>query len=201
MVLARRAVGDDMDAYLERVLRETNEAYVNSAITTRLRFVHAYKDPSYEETATLENFQRVRGMLRLLTRTIANLWDEKPGDATAIQVHHIDPGYEPIRQEIVTSFGQSRYLLAISNDIAGVETKALAQEIDDELHAGMPSLHSIRHPNRLPPYPRFQRAAAGHLTRRASVLGPLPRDRCKFHRRGLEGLWRGLRLPRRPTGC
>ena len=92
------------------------------------------------KTATLGNFQRVRGMLRLLARTISHLWDQKPGDATAIHLHHIDPGHEPIRQEIVTRLGQSAYLPAITNDIAAgsVGKKALAQEIDVSHHGGLP---------------------------------------------------------------
>ena len=92
------------------------------------------------KTATLGNFQRVRGMLRLLARTISHLWEEKPKDATAIHLHHIDPGYEPIRQEIVTRLGQSAYVPAITHDIAAgpVEKKALAQEIDAGHHGGMP---------------------------------------------------------------
>ena len=90
------------------------------------------------KTATLGNFQRVRGMLRLLARTISHLWEEKPGDATAIHLHHIDPGYEPIRQEIVTRLGQSAYVPAILIDIASGsgENKALAQEIDSLHHEG-----------------------------------------------------------------
>ena len=92
------------------------------------------------KTATLSNFQRVRGMLRLLARTIAHLWEERPSDATAIHVHHINPGHEPIRQEIVTRLQQSMYTPAIGNDIAGdgAEKKGLAQEIDAEHHAGLP---------------------------------------------------------------
>ena len=92
------------------------------------------------KTATLGNFQRVRGMLRLLARTISHLWEVKPSDATAIHLHHIDPGYEPIRQEIVTRLGQSAYTPAINNDIesGSGEKKALAQEIDGEHHGGMP---------------------------------------------------------------
>ena len=90
--------------------------------------------------ATLNNFQRVRGMLRLLARTISHLWEERPPDAAAIHLHHIDPGHEPIRQEIVTRLGQSAYVPAIANDIAAGETgkKALAQEIDAEYHGGLP---------------------------------------------------------------
>ena len=109
------------------------------------------------KTATLDNFQRVRGMLRLLARTITHLWEEKPRDATAIHLHHVGPGYEPIRQEIVTRFGQTAYLPAVANDVAaggggrgaatgggsaaapgGTEKKALAQEVDAEQHRGLP---------------------------------------------------------------
>ena len=78
-------------------------------------------------------------MLRLLARTIAHLWESRPADATAIHLHHMDPGNEGIRQEIVTRLGQSTYLPAITNDIAGpVEKRALAQEIDAEHHGGLP---------------------------------------------------------------
>ena len=91
------------------------------------------------KTATLSNFQRVRGMLRLLARTVACLWEERPVDATAIHLHHIDPGHEPVRQEIVTRLAQSVFLPAISNDVsAGSAGTALAQEIDTRDHGGLP---------------------------------------------------------------
>ena len=91
------------------------------------------------KTATLGNFQRVRGMLRLLARTLAHLWQERPADATAVHPHHIDPGHEPVRQEIVTRLGQGAYVPAISNDVSGGAGKrALAEEIDAEHHAGLP---------------------------------------------------------------
>jgi hypothetical protein len=78
-------------------------------------------------------------MLRILGRTVGRLWELKPGDATAIHLHHIDPGYEPVRQEIVTRLGQSMYVSAIRSDIAGEQGKrALAQELDDEHHHGLP---------------------------------------------------------------
>ena len=92
------------------------------------------------KTATLGNFQRVRGMLRLLARTVAHLWAERPGDATAIHLHHLNPGHEPIRQEIVTRLAQSAFAPAISNDVsAGSSGKAaLAEEIDAAHHRGLP---------------------------------------------------------------
>ena len=36
-------------------------------------------DTLMQKTSTLENFQRVRGMLRLLAQTVAQLWREQPG--------------------------------------------------------------------------------------------------------------------------
>ncbi len=92
------------------------------------------------KTATLGNFQRVRGMLRLLARTVYRVWQTRPADATAIHLHHIDPGFEPIRQEIVTRLGQANYVPAIANDIAASATgrRALAQELDATFYAGLP---------------------------------------------------------------
>ena len=91
------------------------------------------------KTATLGNFQRVRGMLRLLARTVSHLWMEKPADATAVHLHHMDPGHEPIRQEIVTRLAQSAYAPAISNDVSSGtgEKTALAEEIDAAHHGGL----------------------------------------------------------------
>jgi predicted AAA+ superfamily ATPase len=91
------------------------------------------------KTATLANFQRVRGMLRILGRTVGQLWETRPADANAIHLHHIDSGFEPIRQEIVTRLGQSIYVSALRNDIAGEGGKmALAQDIDNSSYRGMP---------------------------------------------------------------
>jgi predicted AAA+ superfamily ATPase len=69
------------------------------------------------KTATLANFQRVRGMLRLLARTIAQLWKTKPQDAAAIHLHHVDLGCEPIRQEIFTKLGRAEFIPAVNHAI------------------------------------------------------------------------------------
>jgi hypothetical protein len=91
------------------------------------------------KTATLVTFQRVRGMLRLLAGTVTYLWRTKPADATAIHLHHIDPGFAPIYEEIATRLGQRAYVPAIRNDIVAAEPgkKALAQEIDDAHYRGL----------------------------------------------------------------
>ena len=127
------------------------------------------------KTATIANFQRVRGMLRLLARTVAELWKAQPQDATAIHLHHIDPGFEPIRQEFVTRLGLSMYIPTIANDISGERGRtALAQDIDRTNYGGLPPyasyvartifLHSIAFPTSL------QGIAPDHLC--FSLLGP-----------------------------
>ena len=154
------------------------------------------------KTATLGNFQRVRGMLRLLARTIAHLWEEKPENATAIHPHHIDPGHEPIRQEIVTRLGQTAYLPAIANDVAGggAETKALAQEIDAEHHGGLPPYATYVARTIFPAHPRLQRSPQGPFTRTVALLDPMPRNRHQLHRGGAQEVHRRIRLPRRSAG-
>ena len=93
-----------------------------------------------EKTSTLSNFQRVRGMLRLLGRTIARLWALRPQDAYAVHVHHIDLAYSPIRQEILTKLGQSAFSPALCADIAAPHDAklSLAQEIDARCYLDMP---------------------------------------------------------------
>ncbi len=96
-------------------------------------------DTLTEKAATLSNFQRVRGMLRLLARTIAHLWKERPHDAYAIHLHHIDLAYEPIRQELITRLGLGQYAPALRRDVAGDgASKSLAQEIDADHYKGLP---------------------------------------------------------------
>ena len=92
------------------------------------------------KTSTLSEFQRVRGMLRLLARTIAHLWQHRPADATAIHLHHMDLGHEPIGQELVTRLGQTAFVPAITNDIASGsgQNRSLAENIDAEHYPGLP---------------------------------------------------------------
>lgn len=96
-----------------------------------------------QKTGTLGNFQRVRGMLRLLARTVARLWQEKPADAFAIHTHHIDLGFEPIRLELVTRLKQDIYVPAIKAEIAGADgSSSLAEQLDASAFKGQPSYGS-----------------------------------------------------------
>lgn len=96
-----------------------------------------------QKTGTLGNFQRVRGMLRLLARTVARLWQTKPADAFAIHTHHIDLGHEPIRLELVTRLKQDIYVPAIKAEIAGADqSSALAEQLDASAFKGLPAYGS-----------------------------------------------------------
>lgn len=96
-------------------------------------------DTLTEKAFTLSSFQRVRGMLRLLGRTVQNVWSARPADAHAIHLHHIDLGVDGIRQEIVTRLGQAIFSPAIANDIAGPPgSPSLAERIDLTNHKGYP---------------------------------------------------------------
>lgn len=96
-----------------------------------------------QKTGTLGNFQRVRGMLRLLARTVARLWQTRPADAYAIHTHHIDLGFEPIRLELITRLKQEMYVPAIKSEIATVDsTPALAEQLDAGPFKGLPKYGS-----------------------------------------------------------
>lgn len=92
-----------------------------------------------QKTATLENFQRVRGMLRLLAQTVGQLWREQPR-ASAIHLHHVDPGNERIRLEISTKLAQQAFIPAVRADVSSTAaegSKALAQRLDASEFGGL----------------------------------------------------------------
>lgn len=91
-----------------------------------------------EKLASLNNFHRTRGMLRLLARTVHQLWKIRPADALAIHPHHIDVGFGPIRDEVTTRLGQGDYAPAIKSDVAAVQGDDLAtsQALDAKYYPG-----------------------------------------------------------------
>lgn len=92
------------------------------------------------KTATLNDFQRIRGMLRLLVSAIADLWVQRPADAYAVHLHHVSLAVSNIRNEVVVRLGQKDYLPAIRADIDAAEKDppSLAQVLDQQHHSGLP---------------------------------------------------------------
>lgn len=88
----------------------------------------------------------MRGILRLLAQTVGQLWREQPGDATAIHLHHIDPGNGRVRLEIATTLGLQALVPAIQADVARTtdeDGKALAQQLDAGEFAGLAPYGSL----------------------------------------------------------
>lgn len=137
----------NIDAYV--ALWERNRDHLNAeafSSETRDQFKRGF--PLHPETlnvlteklSSLQKFQRTRGMLRLLVRTVHHLWTTRPADAFAIHPHHIDLAYEPIRSEFTTKLEQGQYMAALTSDIASVPGKdpATAQRVDRQEFPGQP---------------------------------------------------------------
>jgi hypothetical protein len=91
-----------------------------------------------DKLSTLSTFQRVRGMLRLLTQAVARLWRAQPPRTSAIHLHHLDPGFDSTRKEIITRLEMSRFEPAVRNDVAGTQAqKSLAEQLDAKEYAGL----------------------------------------------------------------
>lgn len=112
--------------------------------TTSAEFAQTYPfhpdvlDTLTGKTATLGGFQRVRGMLRILAKTVSTVWANRPADASAIHLHHIDLGLDVVCREFTTRLQQGAFVPAILNDIAGPPEKpALAQELDAKHFRGL----------------------------------------------------------------
>ena len=97
-------------------------------------------DTLMQKTSTLENFQRVRGVLRLLAQTVGQLWRDQPRGVTAIHLHHVDPGNERIRLELSTKLGLQAFIPSIRADVSTTPAeggRALAQRLDAREFTGM----------------------------------------------------------------
>ncbi|MFH1134692.1 MAG: DUF499 domain-containing protein [Pseudomonadota bacterium] len=91
-----------------------------------------------EKMSSLSTFQRTRGMLRLLARTVQHLWEARPADAYAIHPHHINPEHQAIRGEFLTKLNQSAYAPALTADVAAVSgtDPSSAMRLDLEMFPG-----------------------------------------------------------------
>ncbi|BEU20012.1 DUF499 domain-containing protein [Paraburkholderia sp. 22B1P] len=134
------APGDVVDGYCQiwtkyrdRIGAIHQGAEARTALEASYPFHPDLLDTLTGKTATLTDFQRVRGMLRILAKTVANVWAKRPKDAALIHTHHVDLGDESIRREFTTRLNQSQYDSAILNDIDGKTGRAaLAASIDTE---------------------------------------------------------------------
>lgn len=89
----------------------------------------------YERLATLDRFQRTRGALRLLSRTIRRIWAMKEPDATLIHPFHIDLADEDILTDLTTHIGEEKLRNAVEADIWKGDGTATAERLDEQAKA------------------------------------------------------------------
>jgi 6-pyruvoyl-tetrahydropterin synthase len=86
----------------------------------------------YERLATLDRFQRTRGALRLLIRTIKRMWSLKEEDATLIYPFHIDLADNDILADLTTHIGEEKLRNAVEADIYKGDGTATAERLDEQ---------------------------------------------------------------------
>ncbi len=89
----------------------------------------------YERLATLDRFQRTRGALRLLSRTIRRIWGLKEPDAILIHPFHIDLADEDILTDLTTHIGEEKLRNAVEADIWKGDGTAIAEQLDEQAKA------------------------------------------------------------------
>ena len=97
------------------------------------------------KTATIPEFQRTRGALRLLARVVRSVWQRHDSASPLIHPFDLDLGDDQTRDELTSRLGPDRAELApvILADIHGTDRDAHAQELDRGWEArGKPPLAS-----------------------------------------------------------
>ncbi|MGH2538587.1 MAG: ATP-binding protein [Candidatus Promineifilaceae bacterium] len=110
------------------------------------------------KVATIPNFQRTRGALRLLAAAVRQLWQEQPADTWLIHPHHIDLSQQQIIEDLTSRLDRPKFKQVCEADIVSpqVGIPAHAAEADEPLVAsGKPRyarrlgtaifLHSLTH--------------------------------------------------------
>jgi len=94
------------------------------------------------KTATIDNFQKTRGALRLLARVVAALWEKRPLDAHLIQLHHLDLSVEGIVNDLTSRLDRPQFRSVVEADIASPRSGSIShcQAIDARfIEAGKPA--------------------------------------------------------------
>jgi hypothetical protein len=84
------------------------------------------------KVATIPNFQKTRGALRLLALTVRQLWATRPDGSWTIHPDHVDLGVAAIADDLTSRLDRPTYRQVIEADIASPRLGSLAhaQELD-----------------------------------------------------------------------
>ncbi len=93
------------------------------------------------KTSTIPSFQKTRGALRLLARTVRELWAKQPADATLIHPHHLDLSVDEIVNDLTSRLDRPAFRQVVEADIVSQKagSPAHAQDLDaDRVADGKP---------------------------------------------------------------
>ena len=93
------------------------------------------------KTATIPNFQKTRGALRLLALVVRRLWETRPPDTDLIHPFHVDLEVEEIVNDLTSRLDRPAFRQVVEADIASPKSgaPAHAQVLDrDWVRAGRP---------------------------------------------------------------
>jgi len=79
------------------------------------------------KTATIPNFQKTRGALRLLARVVRLVWEQKPKDAWTIGTHYLDVGDNDIANDLTSRLERPAFKQVIEADIVSPKKGAEAK--------------------------------------------------------------------------
>lgn len=85
------------------------------------------------KTATIPQFQKTRGALRLLARMIRGLWEVRPPGVWMIAPFHVDLGDEAVLNDLTSRLGRPEFRAVVQADIASDRsgTPAHAARLDE----------------------------------------------------------------------
>ena len=89
----------------------------------------------YERLATLDQFHRTRGALRLLARAVRWVWEQKESDAFLLHPHHIDLAVPTILEDLTKGIGEGRRRNALEGDLLRTPGGISVQDLDDDVRA------------------------------------------------------------------
>jgi Protein of unknown function (DUF499) len=88
--------------------------------------------------STIPNFQRTRGALRLLARTVRLLWTVRPPETAAIHLDHVDLSDREIAEDLSSRLDKATLEPVIRADIASQpgRDRSHAEQVDQRMPAG-----------------------------------------------------------------
>lgn len=94
-----------------------------------------------KKVATIAEFQKTRGALRLLAAMIRQLWVTQPGNVYLLQSCHVDLSVERVQSDLTGRIGRAEYVPIIRADIFVEDGTAHAQKLNGEFAPlGFPDL-------------------------------------------------------------